>query len=263
MTSAGGRERASRGAEAGKSLKEQNRWQLWIVVAVNSLFLYCVAQANAIRADGLRAALTDAQNLVPIGVALVITTVLNGLFSADTKARLVFLRWHHALPGHRAFSRYAGHDPRIDISALERLHGTKLPADPVEQNRAWYRMYKTIENDCAVRQVHRDFLLLRDYTGLSAVFTVFYGAAGLYAIPSTRTALIYLAVLVAQYAVVRQAAANYGIRMVTTVLARCSAKDESDRPKTPAKRCRRKVAADGIIGSPSEDATDGRAGGSG
>jgi len=28
------------GANAGKSLKDQNRWQIWLVVAVNSLFLY-------------------------------------------------------------------------------------------------------------------------------------------------------------------------------------------------------------------------------
>jgi len=60
--------------------------------------------ANAIELDGLSAAFKDAQNLVPIGWALVIATVLNGLVSADAKAMLVFLRWHHALPGHRAFS---------------------------------------------------------------------------------------------------------------------------------------------------------------
>jgi len=32
-----------------------------------------------------------------------------------------------------------------------------LPTDPVEQNRTWYRMYKSIENDLAVRQAHRDY----------------------------------------------------------------------------------------------------------
>jgi hypothetical protein len=255
MNNARGPEAVPRGAESGKSLKEQIRWQLWIIVAVNSLFLYGVMQANAIRADGLRAALTDAQNLVPIGAALVITTVLNGLFSADAKARLVFLRWHLALPGHRAFSRYAPHDARIDMSALERLHGADLPIDPVEQNRAWYRIYKTIENDHAVRQVHRDFLLLRDYTGLSAVFIACYGAAGLYALASTRTALIYLAVLVAQYAVVRQAASNYGVRMVTTVLARCTAKDGSDHPTTPKKRSGRKAAGNAATASSTEGCT--------
>jgi hypothetical protein len=258
MTRARAPEVASRGADTGKSPKEQNRWQLWIIVAVNSLFLYGVTQANAIKTDGLRAALTDAQNLAPLGVALVITTVLSGLFSADTKARLVFLRWHHALPGHRAFSKYAPNDPRIDMSALEKVYGAELPIDPVKQNRAWYRIYKTIESDHAVRQVHRDFLLLRDYTGLSAVFIACYGAAGLYAIPSTRTALTYLTVLVVQYAMVRQAAANYGVRMVTTVLARHTARDGSDHPTAPRKRSPRKAAGNVATVSSPEGAPDKR-----
>jgi hypothetical protein len=244
MTKASGAEAAPHSSETGKSLKDQNRWQLWIIVAANSLFLYGVVQADAIKADGLRAAFTDVQNLVPVGLALVIATVLNGLVSTDMKARLVFHSWRHALPGHRAFSKYAVRDPRIDLSALENQHGGPLPVDPVEQNRAWYRIYKTVENDQAVRQVHRDFLLLRDHTGLCAVFIAFYGAAGLYAIPSMKIGLIYLLVLVAQYAVARQAASNYGIRMVTTVLARRAAKEGPAAPTATKKRTRSKAPAD-------------------
>jgi hypothetical protein len=225
--------------EGGKSLKDQNRWQLWIIVAANSLFLYGVIQANALRVEGLRAMFTDAQNLLPVGVALVVATVLNGLLSAETKARLVFLRWNHALPGHRAFSEHAPRDPRIDLPAVEKLLGCGLPADPPEQNRAWYRIYKTMENDPAVRHVHRDFLLLRDYAGLCAVFIVFYGTAGLYAIPSTKIGLIYLLVLALQFVLVRQAASNYGIRMVTTVLARRAAKEIPKTPKATKPRTRK------------------------
>ena len=50
MTNAGASETPARGAEGGKSLKEQNRWQLWIIVAANALFLYGVIQADAVRA---------------------------------------------------------------------------------------------------------------------------------------------------------------------------------------------------------------------
>jgi hypothetical protein len=221
----------------GKSLKEQNRWQLWLVLAINSLFFYGVQQANAIKIDGLRGLFTDTNKLLPIGFALVISTVLNGMLSADNKARLVFLRWRYALPGHRAFSKYAMSDPRIDLVALTKLHGSAFPADPIDQNRTWYRMYKTVEKEPAVNQVHRDFLLLRDYTGLCALFVVFYGAAGLYAIPSTKIGLLYLALLVLQYAVVRQAASNYGIRFVTTVLAQRAAAPGKPSPrKTVQKR---------------------------
>ena len=223
MTSTGGGAEAAPRAETGKSLKDQYRWQLWIIVAVNTLFLYGVVQANALKVDGLRAIFTGAQNLLPVGVALIIATVLNGLLSADAKARMVFLRWRHALPGHRAFSEHAARDPRIDVVALKKIHGGPFPADPVEQNRTWYRMYKSIENDPAVRQAHRDYLFMRDYVGLCAVFIAFYGGVGMFTIPSMRVGLMYLLVLAAQFALVRQAASNYGTRFVTTVLARKTA----------------------------------------
>jgi hypothetical protein len=207
----------------GKSLKEQNRWHLYLVIAANLLFLYGVVQANAIRVDGLRAVFTNAGNLLPVAFAVLISTVLNGQLSDQTKARLIFLRWRNALPGHRAFSEYAISDPRIDLGALSKLHGSAFPTDPVEQNRAWYRMYKAVEKEPAVEQVHRDFLLLRDYTGLSILFFLFCGAAGLYAIPSTKIGLLYVGILALQYLVVRHAASNYGIHFVTTVLAQKAA----------------------------------------
>src|ERR1035441_132521 len=122
-----------------KSLKDQNRWQLWLIFAANSLFLYGVSQSNAIRVDGLRAQFTDAHNLLPVGFALTITTVLNGVLSVQMKNRLVFLRWNSALPGHRAFSHYAKADPRIDLSNLPRLCGGTVPTDSTEQNTVWYR----------------------------------------------------------------------------------------------------------------------------
>jgi hypothetical protein len=212
----------------GKSLKDQYRWQLWFIVAVNTLFLYGVVQANAINVDGLRAIFTDAQNLLPVGVALIVATVLNGLLSAEAKARVVFLRWHHALPCHRAFSEHAGREPRIDVEALEKIHGAPLPTDPLEQNRTWYRIYKSIENDPAVRQAHRDYLFMRDYTGLCTVFFVLYGAGGMFIISSTKVGLTYLLVLAVHFVLVRQAARNYGIRFprfVTTVLARKTGKE--------------------------------------
>src|SRR5262249_12988902 len=70
---------ASRNGPTENSLKQQNRWQLWIIVAVNSLFLWGVIQANAIRLDGIRGLFSDVENLLPMGFAIVIATVLNGI----------------------------------------------------------------------------------------------------------------------------------------------------------------------------------------
>lgn len=230
--------------------KDQYRWQLWTIVAVNTLFLYGVVQANAIKVDGQRGIFTDAENLVPVGVAVIVATLLNGLLSADAKARLVFLRWRHALPGHRAFTEHAVRDPRIDVAAIEKIHGAALPVDPVEQNRAWYRIYKSVENDPAVRQAHRDFLLLRDYTGLCAVFIMLFGAAGMFAIPSMKVGLAYLALLGLQFIFVRQAASNHGTRMVTTVLARRAGKEVAKPAKATKRRSRKSAAAVTKEGTP-------------
>jgi hypothetical protein len=202
-----------------KSLKDEYRWQIWLILAFNSLFFYAITQENAIRFDGVRAAFTNADNLLPVGFALVAATVVNGLLSEQAKARVVFLRWRFPLPGHRAFSEHAQSDPRISLASLKSLCGPEWPTDPRDQNRIWYRMYKTVENEPAVRQVHRDFLLLRDYAGMSALFLLIYGAAGLYAIPSWKVGVCYAVLLASQFSVVRYSASNYGISFVKTVLA--------------------------------------------
>lgn len=80
----------------------------------------------------------------------------------------------------------------------------------------------------AVNQVHKSFLLLRDYTGMAALFLVFYGAAGLYAIPSTRVGCFYLVVLALQLLIVRHSASNYGLSFVKTVLAQKAASPGSN-----------------------------------
>jgi len=207
-------------SRSSKSLKDQNRWQLWVILATNTMFLYGVIQANAIKIDGVRSLFTDSKNLIPAGLALVLTTVINGVLSVQMKNRIVFLRWHHALPGHRAFSVYALADPRINDTELQKLCGGALPVRPSEQNKTWYQIYRSVENDHAVRQVHRDYLLLRDYAGIGALLVVCFGVIGLCTIHSTGLGFFYLLLLVIQYALVRQAASNYGIEFVTTVLAR-------------------------------------------
>lgn len=213
-----------------KALKDMNRWQLWLVIAVNSLVLYGASQSEVIAVSGFRAILDGTAQLLPVGLAVVVTTVANGLLSADMKARLVFLRWKYALPGHRAFSKYAPQDPRIDVARLQRALGNKTPADPKAENSAWYRFYLEVQNVAAVQQVHRDFLLLRDYAGLAALFLIGFGAAACFIVGSLKVLAFYLAFLLLQFAVVRHAASTYGIRFVCTVLAQKAAKPA--QPKT-------------------------------
>jgi hypothetical protein len=210
-------------------------------VVANVFGIFLIVQTGTLQFSSIRDILKE-KTLLPPGIAVIITTVLNGLLTANAKARLVFLRWHNALPGHRAFSHYAKADPRIDLVALEKMHGSAFPVDPLEQNRLWYKLYKTVEDRPAVVHVHGEFLLLRDYSGLAVLFLVCFGATAIYAVQSLVTVGWYVAFLFGQYIVVRQAAATYGIRMVTNVLAEKSASaapEEKKAKTTPKKSTRR------------------------
>src|SRR5581483_4375619 len=57
------------------------------------------------------------------------------------------VREHRPVMAHRAFNEHAVRDARVVLVVLEKIHGGPLPTDPVEQNRTWYRMYKSVEND--------------------------------------------------------------------------------------------------------------------
>jgi hypothetical protein len=90
---------------------------------------------------------------------------------------LVFLRWAQALPGHRAFSQHAPADPRVDLGPLKGYLGDKFPEGPDAENKVWYRVFKEVERASEVNHIHREFLFMRDYTGLSLLFFMGLGTA--------------------------------------------------------------------------------------
>lgn len=207
-----------------QKLKEQNRRQLWLIIAANAVVFYGACQWSTFELSGIKAALAGAANLLPVGLAVVVTTIANGLLNSATKQRLVFLRWSDVLPGHRAFSVHAKADARIDFTRLQRACGNKEPSDPKEQNSLWYRFYLEVQDAPAVLQVHRDYLLLRDYTGLAALFLIGFGIAALFLVAPWKAFGVYLGILLFQLIVVRHAAATYGVRFVCTVLAQKAGK---------------------------------------
>jgi hypothetical protein len=77
----------SRMAKNGGSqkLKDQNRWQLWLIIAANAVVFYGACQWETFELSGLKAALAGAANLLPVGLAVVVTTIANGLLSSPTK----------------------------------------------------------------------------------------------------------------------------------------------------------------------------------
>ena len=198
-------------------LKDQNRTALTGVLLVNLVVLVLLVQTGQLTAPSIDQFIKQWRALLPAGVGVVFAGVVNGLVSPLTKARLVFWRWSNPLPGSFAFSRYAARDPRIDLEALRQAIKA-WPSDPREQNALWYRLYKSVENEPAVIDAHRSFLLTRDYTAIAFIVLLVAGPLGLFFL-SAKFAAIYVAVLLLQCLLARQAASNYGNRFVTTVLA--------------------------------------------
>jgi hypothetical protein len=159
---------------------------------------------------------------LPSAFIVIAVGVINALFSPTAKARLIFLRWQHPLPGSRAFSEMAKTDTRIDLDKLKAAVGP-FPKTPARQNAVWYSLYKSMENDPAVRQVHKSYLLTRDYAVFAALFIPILGGLALVQYPTSTMALSYAGFLVIQFVLVIRAARNHGFRFVTTVLARKSA----------------------------------------
>ena len=155
---------------------------------------------------------------LPFSALLLLVGVFGELVNAETKTRLVFWRWRHALPGCRAFSRHMYTDPRIDQDALLE-HQSPLPTDPARQNALWYQWYGELRDDDRVRQIHRTYLLSRDWTSAAALILIVAGPMALLQGGWLQQVAWYVAALLLQYLLASSAARNSGVRLVQTVLA--------------------------------------------
>src|SRR5262245_58077554 len=120
-------------------LKDMNTGRLRAAVVANVVIYALLILGEKVLAGGWPMAWRAAAELVPAGVLFVFITVANGLLSPMAKARLVFWRWRHPLPGSRVFTVHSKTDTRINIPALRARLGT-LPKGEAEQNTAWYRL---------------------------------------------------------------------------------------------------------------------------
>ena len=151
-------------------------------------------------------------------VAPIAVFLLNGWLSADMKARIVYLRWRNPLPGSRAFSTHLDRETRADRSRLAHRWGP-FPADPADQNRLRYDIFKSVETELEVHEAHRDSLLSRDLAGFGFLFFLLFGTGTAFGAADATTKGVYLAALVAQCLATIVAARTYGFRLVRTTLA--------------------------------------------
>jgi hypothetical protein len=198
------------------SLKAENNPQLFLVVAANIAAYYLVLKGALIGSEGWAALLRNPSEVLPAGVGLIGIALANSQLSAIAKARIVFLRWRHPLPGNAAL------DPRSDLTALERDHGP-LPTDPGDQNRLWYRWYVSVGQEPQVLDANRAYLFHRDYTCLALLMLIILVPAALVQVPSIGVIWLYIIGMVAQLGLAGRAARNHAERLVTAVLALKSA----------------------------------------
>lgn len=199
-------------------LKDGNRPALFALFAANLALLILAVKTGNLAAGNWTTIADGIERLLPAGVALVLTSLINAQLSPLLKARIVFFRWRDPLPGSEAFTRYGKDDPRVNLRALESKLGP-LPSAPAEQNALWYKLFRSLQDEPAVTQAHKAFLLTRDYCCLMALMFPVVTATSLWLIPSWSTSATIVAIIVAQFLLSGQAARNHGRRLVSTVLA--------------------------------------------
>jgi hypothetical protein len=164
---------------------------------------------------------------IPV-VVLLITLVL----PQSLKAAVVFWRIKNGLPGHRAFTKYALSDNRIDMAALQGNVGRLLPTNPQQQYEVWDRMFRRVRKEAAAAEPNRLYLLYRDM----ATISILMASAGLLfaqRIGVGRKSLAVMGVFfLVQYAATAVLARNAAVRCVKNVLAiHSSRKVEPPKPR--------------------------------
>jgi len=167
----------------------------------------------------LQAKYTELNREEGLVVALmpILVVILSGIISSALKARLIFWRRRHALPGHRVFSKLAPKDARIDMEYLRNKIGT-IPDDPKAQNTLWYRLYRKYEDGPTVKHTHRNFLLARDLSTISLIFAVFGTIGLIFGSIHFKALSIYFVVMLAHYIILSVVAQNHGNRLVCNVI---------------------------------------------
>ena len=199
------------------SLKDKNRPWLALVILAN-LVVYLAVLNRDFAVESWVELLTSAQKLAPLFLISILTGIINAQTSDNNKARLVFWKWSHPLPGSCAFTEYVSMDSRIDSDSL-RNHQGPLPTEPEKQNALWFKWYREFRNELGILQVHREYLFTRDYANISFLVILGLGPLALWQMEGIKVVGTYLIILLAQYLLVRRAARNHGIRFVTSVLA--------------------------------------------
>ena len=206
-----------------ENLKSSYKRTLWLFALTNVAIFWSVVIVRDVSNVGEIFANISARDATFAALGPVAMLVLSGIISAPNKARAIYWRYTHPLPGCFAFSRYLESEHRASPAALAEKWG-ELPTEPAEQNRLWYQMYRDVEDEIRIHESHRDSLFSRDLTGYAVIFLVVFGITAICSTLSWKATGMYIGFLLVQYIAIMIAARTYGVRLVCNVLAQQSAK---------------------------------------
>ena len=204
------------------TLKTQNFPLIGIYIIFNIAIFLTLLNTGSINLQSIQAyyGKLSLKDGVFFSILPIFIIALSGMVSNKLKEIIVFWKIDDRLPGCRAFSKYAKEDSRIDLKILKSRFG-KIPTSPSEQNRYWYKIFKTL-NDKSINSTHKDFLLCRELSVMTIemfLLTIlifwFYGFI---------VGFLYLVFLVLEYLMVRYCAKNSAERLVVNTLALVSSK---------------------------------------
>jgi hypothetical protein len=205
--------------DAPKSLNEQNWPRLLALVAMNIGVFGVLAAIDPTPYIELA---KPWKFLLPAGGGFALIALLNGQLRDQDKDRLVFLKWQNPLPGSEAYTFYAMQDRRFSQADVLRIFhpDSATLADPQKQNAHWYNhVFLPVQNRPAVLQAHRNFLFARDFTALSVMMFIVFGAAGYFLITPFAKWGGYCFLLLGQYGLSLRAARTYGVEVVKNAMA--------------------------------------------
>lgn len=191
---------------------------IWGILTLDGVLLFGAVNGFELPSDIALQSVVSRLTLSFVAPALAL--LLGSVLPAGLKDVLVFWRLKHPLPGSRAFSHFANHDPRIDVAQLEQNVDAPFPTVPKDQNALWYRLFKRVEGDSAIDHCNRAFMLLRELAAISVIIAMAGCLWRLFGPPHhEKVAVMVLGLFALQYAISAIGAANWGRRLVTSVLA--------------------------------------------
>jgi hypothetical protein len=200
------------------TLSDQNKLSLYSVVFANLVLFYVVVNSDQFIEYDFIEFIKSPESILPVGIGLVLTSLLNALSPSIFKHQIVFLRIKEPLPASEAFSKHLYADSRIDIDAIKRICAL-LPQTRRDQNTTWYKLFRKVSSDPSVASSHKDFLFFRDYCVFSLYFFLVLGGISFFHVPTITYSSLYCVLLLLQFALTMRAARIRSVRLVETVLA--------------------------------------------